>query len=462
MSAKPGWQSALIAILCALLLPSCSSLTGLVASPTPTATPVAIPSAEQVHERYEEQILPFLADLEGAKEAPAGFELGPAEDWEIILIPLDERLYYLQTLLLPDWGPRPTDAAVKLYVAYSYKRGGGLVYDIQPFGATGPATTQAVLASVDLVVQDGAELYLLETVKGYGGAGCHDLAELVTEAVVAPEGLGPVGEEIERLLEATVGYATGVDWDGHDNWDFERGTRAAALQWVLHSEYWSDRLPAAEALVRCGYLAVPGLIEALYDEEPLVSTAAAHSLGWIGPEEGVAPALLAALQDDSSAERDEIVWALGQMGPEEGVLPALLVALSDESGEVRQAAASALGELGPEEGVIGALAQALVDEDSGVGYKAAAALGKFGEAASDAVPALIAALREGEARVRASAAEALGKIGPQEVVVQPLIDALKDEDGAVRREAAEALRAITGRNKGSSASSWQQWWDLQK
>ena len=53
---------------------------------------------------------------------------------------------------------------------------------------------------------------------------------------------------------------------------------------------------------------------------------------------------------------------------------------------------------------------------------------------------LIAVLKDNNANVRGSAAEALGQIGA--VAVEPLIAVLKDKDVNVRKSAAEALGQI--------------------
>lgn len=75
---------------------------------------------------------------------------------------------------------------------------------------------------------------------------------------------------------------------------------------------------------------------------------------------------------------------------------------------------------------------------------AAEALGKGGQAASEAVPALLKALKEDrEPAVRHHAAWALGKIKvPADKIVPGLVDALKDDDWAVRHNSAMSLEWI--------------------
>ena len=89
---------------------------------------------------------------------------------------------------------------------------------------------------------------------------------------------------------------------------------------------------------------------------------------------------------------------------------------------------------------VATLIEALKDEDVVVRYLAAVALGRIGPEAKAAVPALIEALKDEDANVRRSAAVALGQIGP--AAVATLIEALKDEDVVVHYLAAVALGRI--------------------
>jgi HEAT repeat protein len=73
-------------------------------------------------------------------------------------------------------------------------------------------------------------------------------------------------------------------------------------------------------------------------------------------------------------------------------------------------------------------------------------LGQIGPAAKEAVPALIAVLKDEDSELRASAATALGGIGPAAKEAVPALSvALKDKDKRVREIAASALRKIRAR-----------------
>ena len=63
--------------------------------------------------------------------------------------------------------------------------------------------------------------------------------------------------------------------------------------------------------------------------------------------------------------------------------------------------------------------------------------------AKEAIPVLVEALRDKEAEVRDSAAEALGALGADaREAVTALLDLIKDKDEDVRQTAVEALKKI--------------------
>ena len=87
----------------------------------------------------------------------------------------------------------------------------------------------------------------------------------------------------------------------------------------------------------------------------------------------------------------------------------------------------------------------LKSSDYQIHSRATDALRQIGK---EAVPALIAALKDEDADVRRSAATALGKIGAEaKEAIPSLTDALKDEDADVRNNAAEALSKIGAKAK---------------
>lgn len=115
-------------------------------------------------------------------------------------------------------------------------------------------------------------------------------------------------------------------------------------------------------------------------------------------------------------------------------------ALAGPAWIARRNAAWGLGALDASEAVP-ALIEALKDPEAGVREQVAWALGAIGD--RRAVDALVAALSDSVAGVRRQAAWALGSIGDQRAV-PGLTKALKDSDAGVRRQAAWALGSIGG------------------
>jgi HEAT repeat protein len=120
--------------------------------------------------------------------------------------------------------------------------------------------------------------------------------------------------------------------------------------------------------------------------------------------------------------------------------------LKDPDQFVRRNAAGALGEIGPgaREAVPALVATLKEDGSSDVRGTAAGALGFLAPAASTSVPALLRALQDDRSGdVRSAAAFALGRLGPvTREVVPALTDALKDRTNYVREAAALALGEI--------------------
>ena len=167
---------------------------------------------------------------------------------------------------------------------------------------------------------------------------------------------------------------------------------------------------AARAMVRMGGDAVPVLMSALTNQEPVVRVAAAEGLYWLKSDAAPAvPALLLALKDGNASVRTDAAMALGNIRQNaEAVVPALLELLKDSSSSVRSQAVSALG--------------------------------KFGAEAKAAVPVLVKAAKEdADSTVRDSAVGALFEIDPEATVASGLLDA---EAAATRKRLERELREL--------------------
>jgi len=164
---------------------------------------------------------------------------------------------------------------------------------------------------------------------------------------------------------------------------------------------------------------------------------------------------------------DSVAWesrqALIRIGnPAVGQLSAAL--LTHPKPNVRRNVAIALGEIKDVTSVESLTAALQKDTEVKVRAVAADALGKLGEKwsgdlLSDAATALIEALKDNDQSVRQKAALALGKIKAMKAV-PALIEAMQiyGRDS----NAGAALISITGQRLGEDPVKWQEWWEVNK
>lgn len=198
--------------------------------------------------------------------------------------------------------------------------------------------------------------------------------------------------------------------------------------------------------------AIPALIKALNDVNESVRSGAVGALGNAEPTENVIRAISAALYDANIGVRQDAVFVLGKFArngivsaPKEAV-PSLIAMLRDskQGAEVRQDAVEVLAHIGPGAAdAVPALIAALRDPESFIRRDVAWALGDMGAVATGAVPALMTALRDPEWSVRFAAAFALGEIGPDaKDAILELIAAFRDPDWPVHLAGAFALAKL--------------------
>jgi len=142
------------------------------------------------------------------------------------------------------------------------------------------------------------------------------------------------------------------------------------------------------------------------------------------------------LQDPDPDRRWWAARALAAVGTK-GARTLLIAALSDSDTDVQACATQGLGELQAEEAVP-QLVRCMATPSSFVSRIASDSLARIGR---PAVPALIAALKGGEAPARSGAARALRIIQPQEAI-PALCAALDDPSAVVTHYAEEALERM--------------------
>jgi HEAT repeat protein len=127
--------------------------------------------------------------------------------------------------------------------------------------------------------------------------------------------------------------------------------------------------------------------------------------------------------------------------------------LKAQDAKTRVSAAEEIGHIGQvkksyAEPAVPSLIDATKDSDARVRKAAADALGKVDPNVEVAVPALMAALKDKASPVRQAAAGALGQIGPDAKESLPALKELQnDSDRAVSRAARQAIQRIQGRGK---------------
>jgi len=247
--------------------------------------------------------------------------------------------------------------------------------------------------------------------------------------------------------------------------------RDAVVRTVLARSLWSS------SLYPDSLEAVPTLVSALRDDSAHVRCAAVGALGRMraereAPEPALRPAispLIERLDDSDRRVRQETYPALAQFGgdakravprslelmPEGSTMTLAAVLgpakaarevvplLDSPHAPTRAAAARALGWWRADgSGVVSALIRALHDQDAGVRAGAASSLG-FARPSTDAVPVLLQATFDPDASVRSTAMFALGHHGVEARSAMPrLLDALDSSSSVERRAAANAIGGI--------------------
>lgn len=207
---------------------------------------------------------------------------------------------------------------------------------------------------------------------------------------------------------------------------------------ALGDESWRVRRVATEGVAqRKEPEAIESLIRVLRDEHqnPSLLNSALQVLTLSGVD--VVESLIEFVNDKDADLRIYSVLALGDQ-PDSRSIPALIGALEDENANVRYHAIEALGKLRAVESV-DALAAIAESQDFFLAFPAIDALRNIGEAS--VAPRLVPLLEKD--LLSAAAAEALGQLGDEEMVV-PLVALLNNSD-APTATIAGALAALHDR-----------------
>ena len=228
----------------------------------------------------------------------------------------------------------------------------------------------------------------------------------------------------------------------------------ADLSAALDHPEWRVRAMACRGL---GWLvssgrsteAVPILVRALKDRDPLVRERAAEALRSSGPAGAAAVPALADVSshDPSITVRQLALQAIAWNGLRSGELgtPALIAALRDPEPNVRSEALSSLGFFrSRSQTAMAAVIEALAtDRDNLVRGRAAVSLVPFGDS-SQTVPALVKALNDENSGVREIVAQSLGLLGRGAIPALQAVLRDQSTNAGARPAVEQALEKIQG------------------
>ena len=194
-----------------------------------------------------------------------------------------------------------------------------------------------------------------------------------------------------------------------------------------------------------GEIAVPALIETLKGSDVIAATRTARVLSLLGPRSLSAVATLSQVLRITPRENVELrvrlAETLGVIGPAaKEAVPILIETLRDDDYRLRIAATTALIHIGPEPDAVPKLVAILKEENSQGRTDAAKVLTKIGK---PAVAPLVEVLSTTNVEVLLPAIGALADIGPDaRPAVSKLSFLLKDEDETVKNAAIKAIKKI--------------------
>jgi HEAT repeat protein len=261
----------------------------------------------------------------------------------------------------------------------------------------------------------------------------------------------------------------------------QRAPALAALEKMLGDSSAEVRHGLTFALPRCGKEATAALLRLADDREAKVRAYAIAGLARLPADEKATLAVLAkkAKDDPDRTVRQSALRGLARLGP--AAQGAILAALDDrepavqatalqmlpavkveakkavprlralaekaENEQVREAAVLALGRLGGPEAEA-AIGKVLACDNSLTRKACLQHLARKKSATKEHVPALIKALADPDADVRALAVHVLGSLGGDARSALPAVEKLqKDDDERVRKLAARAVEQIKGKKE---------------
>jgi HEAT repeat protein len=251
--------------------------------------------------------------------------------------------------------------------------------------------------------------------------------------------LDPNGPAMQRFEENQRIKGVVLRWDSLD-----AGTRKNALPDLVRAWQLNDddvRASATIALGNAGPDALPLLRSAVKSKDDEIRGYAVWALGIMGsPAHPALDSVRECLKDKSPRVRNIAIFAVRRVAaqPEEAV-PVIAPLLADSDPEVRETAGQTLASFGKP--AVSELRSMLKLDALDVRKLAVATLGMIGPDAVDAVPDLVAMLRDPQSELHGDALDSLASIGAP--AVPALTAAVKqEEDPSLRKQSILALGRV--------------------
>lgn len=254
-------------------------------------------------------------------------------------------------------------------------------------------------------------------------------------------------DEVKRFIDRYF-ESKGIKWQPKYEPE-EGGDQLTVLDLIKHLDHpdATIRRKAIVSLKESGpeaAIAIPGLLKSLKDSDEVTSSLALQTLDKIPPTKAMVGKLAESLKDENAQVRIYASTALAKLGADAApAASSLILAIKDSNARVRQQSVRALALAWPTGDSVIPLLDALEDSDADVVVAVQDTLGKVPSIKLDDVAILNQRLKSTGKLMRRYSALMVGKLGSQAKETLPaLIDALKDEDVDLRACAAEAIYRI--------------------
>lgn len=478
--------------------------------PTPDYSSGSQLSVEQIQEKYNKEVVPIVQDFELHEQVDCVFEEIKRDNFKILLVPLNSRLYYSQELLFPDLVLGNKGASTVIYLLYDYER--GIDLDIESEGShwiryihdgsiNSIYDTQDITFFYSLLLVKDEQSCVFEQAKVYAGPGvvANDDSrhrDLIREVLPEYISINKQQHEINQTLYGILCYAMGIDVYP----ELPYSKKISLQKWSLSSKYWADREQSLTTLGLGDYSlynilpilinigkedervevrrsaiynignerclsdeVINTLIQVTWSDVPEVGSTAAHRLGVLG-NEGLDIYLDLLKNHPESSVREAAIWNIQKLGDEILSVKSFLISqlITEKDIHVKEEIVWTIGQLGPDAyDVLPDIVRIYkFEEDPYVKGKLLIAMSKIDIEGYIAIPHLQIGIYDDDPRVAILATYGLAKYSNKAARIIPeLIQALENKEGNdITYSIAGCLSSLTGEDYGTDVNAWREWW----